>query len=72
MLVSGRDDEFAPIMPALTPADIVCLHRWAEITPNYAQGGLERMIDLDYGYHVAAARRIRTQLDALNDQLATF
>ena len=61
MVISGRDDEFAPIMPPLTAEDIVCLHRWDSVSPNYGDEGIMRLLEQDAMLHTIEALRRRLQ-----------
>lgn len=60
MVISGRDDEFAPIMDPLTAEDIICLHhRWAAIDVNYRDDSLMRLLERDAYFHTIEAIRRR-------------
>ena len=61
MVISGRDDEFAPIMPPLTAEDIVCLHRWHAVSPNYGDEGVMRLLEQDAFHHMLLSRARRFQ-----------
>lgn len=61
MPVSGRDDEFAPIMDPLTAEDIVCLRRWATIDVNYRDDSIMRLLEQDALFHTIEAIRRRLQ-----------
>ena len=48
-------------MPPLTAEDIVCLHRWDSVSPNYGDEGIMRLLEQDAMLHTIEALRRRLQ-----------